>query len=112
MTFESRIIGNLPSDNQNLINIVDAMRKWTVIEFLYYTKEKIKTYFCIAPLGLKEIDGKWYLFGFDREDRLRIFDTTNITDDGIGLYWATFSLPETLHLERIATRYFSPERVE
>lgn len=112
MTLESRIVGNLPSGDEVLADIVEAMRKWMVIEFIYLTKEEIKTYFCIAPLGLKAIGATWYLFGFDRENHLLIFDRANITDDGIGEYWATFSLPETLDFQRIADRYFSLERVE
>ncbi len=112
MTLESRIIGDIPNDDQLLADIVEAMRRWKVIEFIYLTKEEIKTYFCIAPLGLKAIDAKWYLFGFDRENHLLIFDRTSITNDGIGEFWATFSLPETLDFQRIATLYFSPERVE
>ncbi len=108
MTFGSRILGNIPSDHQVLAEIFDAMRGWTVIEFIYRTKENEKFYYSVVPFGLKEIEGKWYLFGFDREDHLHIFDIANIKD-GTGLYWATFSLPETLDFGRIAERYFTPE---
>lgn len=111
MTLESRILGNVPSDHQVLAEIIDAMRRWTVIEFIYRTKENDELYYCVAPFGLKEIDGRWYLFGFDRENHLRIFDIANIKD-GTGLYWATFSLTKTLDFERIADRYFIPERIE
>jgi len=111
MMFESRIIGNIPKDNQILAEIIEAMRKWTVIEFIYRTKENDEFYYCVAPFGLKEIAGRWYLFGFDRENHLRIFDIAHITD-GTGFYWATFNLPETLDFGRIADRYFSTDRIE
>lgn len=106
MTTESSTIGNVSNDNQDF-----TMRQWLVIEFSYFTKEKIETDFCIVPLGSKEIDGRWYLFGLDLDKHLRIFDMANITYE-IGFFFEIFSLPKTLDFERIATRYFSPERVE
>jgi len=109
VTLESRIFGNIPSDHPVLAEIIDAMRKWTVIEFVYRTKAGDGLYYCVAPFGLKEIGGRWYLFGFDYRNHLYIFDVANITDTG--LHWATFSLPETLDFGRIADRY-SPAQVE
>lgn len=106
MTLKPCIIENLPNDNHDF-----TMRTWLAIEFSYVTKKKIETDFCIAPLGSKEIDGRWYLFGFDLDKHLLIFDMANITDE-IGFFFGIFSLPETLDFERIATQYFSPERVE
>lgn len=106
MTTESSTIGNVSNDNQDF-----TMRQWLVIEFSYVTKEKIETDFCIAPLGSKEIDGRWYLFGLDLDKHLRIFDMANITYE-MGFFFEIFSLPKTLDFERIATQYFSPERVE
>ena len=110
MTLESRILGTLLGDYPVLAMIIKAMREWTVIEFTYRTKANNECYYCVAPFGLKETDGKWYLFGFDRENHLLIFDIANIMDGD--LYWETFSLPETLSFQRIADRYFSPERIE
>lgn len=106
MTTESSTIGNVSNDDHDF-----TMRTWLAIEFSYFTKEKIKTDFCITPLGSKEINGRWYLFGLDLDKHLRIFDMANITDE-IGFFFDIFSLPETLDFERIATRYFSPKRVE
>ncbi len=106
MTLESRIVGGPPNNNQDF-----TMRKWLIIEFVYITKEKNEEDVNIAPLGSKEIDGKWYLFGFDIGGCLRIFDMENITHE-IGFYWGTYSLPETQDFEQIATQYFSLEQVE
>lgn len=109
MTLESRILGN-PPDNDLFAEIIDAMREWAVIELIYRTKANDELFYYVAPFGLKEAGGKWYLFGFDRENHLLIFDTANIAD--ADRYWATFSLPETLDFGRIADRYFSPKRIE
>nr|WP_298062809.1 WYL domain-containing protein [uncultured Rikenella sp.] len=99
------------NDHPVFAELIDAMRKWTVIEFIYRTKENHESYSCVAPFGLKEIGGRWYLFGFDREDHLHIFDIANRTEDP-ELFWATFSVPEMLDFGRFAERYFTPERVK
>lgn len=110
MTLESRILGTPPHNDSILTKIIEAMREWTVIEFTYRTKANDECYYYVAPFGLKETEGKWYLFGFDRENHLLIFNIANIMDED--LYWETFSLPETLSFQRIADRYFSPDRIE
>lgn len=110
MILESCILGTPLGNHPVLAKIIKAMREWTVIEFIYRTKANDECYYCVAPFGPKETDGKWHLFGFDREAYLLIFDIANIMD--VDRYWETFSLPELLDFGRIVGRYFSPERIE
>ena len=76
--------------------VEDAIRKKTVLELFYRTDDGIKMYFVVAPVCIKEHDGKQYLMTLGRLDRAFAFDIARITS--MGEYWTTFNLDKKFNM--------------
>lgn len=85
--------------------IEEAIRKKTVLELFYRTDDGIEMYFAVAPVCIKEHDGKQYLMTLGRLDKAFAFDIARITS--MGEYWATFSLDKNFNMEKFLVKVFS-----
>ena len=85
--------------------VEDAIRKKTVLELFYRTDDGIKMYFVVAPVCIKEHDGKQYLMTLGRLDRAFAFDIARITS--MGEYWTTFNLDKKFNMEKFLVKVFS-----
>ena len=62
-------------------------------------------YFTVAPVCIKEHDGKQYLMTLGQLDRAFAFDIDRIT--AMGEYWATFSIDKNFNMEKFLVKVFS-----
>ena len=85
--------------------IDEAIRKKTVLELFYRTDDGIEMYFAVAPVCIKEHDGKQYLMTLGRLGKAFAFDIARITS--MGEYWATFSLDKNFNMEKFLAKVFS-----
>ena len=85
--------------------INEAIRKKNVLELFYRTDDDIKMYFTVAPVCIKEHDGKQYLMTLGQLDKAFAFDIARITS--MGEYWATFSIDKNFNMEKFLVKVFS-----
>ena len=84
--------------------IEEAIRKKTVLELFLRTDDGIKMYFVVAPVCIKDHEGKQYLMTLGRLDRAFAFDIARITAME---EYRTYSTGREPDVEKITDKVFS-----
>lgn len=85
--------------------IVEAIGMQKVLEITYRLDGGNDRYFAVAPVGIEERDGRFYLLALDRHDDGYAFDVARIAT--IGEYWAGYSLCNGFNIEMLEDALFN-----
>lgn len=88
--------------------ILNAMLKGTVVEMIYEFDEG-NQYIEIAPICLKEVEGKWYLIGSHKDSSITLFSLEKMIQ--ISDHYITFGLPENMDYDKFMEKYFNLSKV-
>lgn len=75
-----------------------AIRNMKVIELFYRIDDGDPMYFTVAPVCIKEYDGKKYLMALGQNNKAYAFDIVRITS--MDEYWTTFSIAKSFNMEK------------
>ena len=81
-----------------------AIRNRKDLELLYILNDGTKMYFVVAPVCIKEHDGRQYLMTLDCIERAFVFDIARI--DSLSEYWTDFTLAKRFNIESFTSKVF------
>ena len=84
--------------------IGQAIKNRRVLELFYILNDGTKMYFVVAPVCIKENDGRQYLMSLDCIERAFVFDIARI--DSLSEYWTDFTLAKRFNIESFTSKVF------